>query len=270
MLDTKNTQRFWDEAAQATTLTDKTSVGMLTDGNEYNAIYRRREEEAHFLKIFEPNKSMRVLEVGSGGGRWAFFLADKVGFIAGIDFSASMIKLAEQQRIEKNIDNVRFVHTDLLSFDDVQKFDLIYFSGVLQYINDDDVLASIQKAKMMLAPGGCIISRDTTQALKRVIMEGDYPVIYRTIDEYKDVFASAGLRLDYCAPSYTLKRFSHFASRISRWPLMGYRSAHLIQKVLLKVNEFFGNPRFLMKKHYREMLDTVGEREHRFFRYRAE
>jgi ubiquinone/menaquinone biosynthesis C-methylase UbiE len=269
MLDTKISQRFWDGVAQATTLTDKTSVGMLADGNEYIANYRRCEEESHFLKIFEPKKSMRVLEVGTGGGRWAFFLADKVGFIAGIDFSEAMINLAEQQRIEKNIDNIRFVHTDLLSFDDAQKFDLIYFSSVLQYINDDDVLASIQKAKAMLTPGGCIISRDTTQALKRVVMDGEYPVIYRTIDEYKGVFASAGLRLDYCAPSYTIKRFSNFAFRISRWPLMGYRSAHLIQKELLKVNDFLGNPRFLMKKHYREMLDTVGEREHRFFRYHA-
>jgi ubiquinone/menaquinone biosynthesis C-methylase UbiE len=269
MLDTEHTKQFWDKVAQVTTLTNKTSVGMLTDGNEYNAIYRGIEEEAHFLRIFEPKKSMKILEVGSGGGRWAFFLSDKVASIVGIDFSENMINLSEQQRIEKNVENVRFVHADLLSFDEAQKFDLIYFSGVLQYINDDDVLASIQKAKKMLVPGGCIISRDTTQELKRMVMDGDYPVIYRTINECKDIFASAGFRLDYCEPSYS-NRFSHFASRLSKWPLMGHQSAHLIQKTLIKVNKFLGNPRFLMKKHYLDMLDTAGEREHRFFRYRAE
>lgn len=270
MLDSKKTQHYWDKVAQTSSLLDKTSVGMLPDENDFVASYRRREEEAHFLKIFEPNKSMRILEVGTGGGRWAFFLADKVDFVAGIDFSEAMIKLAEQQRVEKKLDNIHFIRTDLLSFDDPQKFDLIYFSGVLQYINDIDVLESIKKAKSMLTPGGCIISRDTTQALKRVLMDGDYPVIYRTIDEYKAIFANAGLRLDYCEASYAPKRFSNFAFRISKWPLMGYRSAQFLQNVLLWINNLLGRPRFLMKKNYRDMLDTVGAREHRFFRYRPD
>ena len=157
----------------------------------------------------------------------------------------------------------------MLSFDYSRKFDLIYFSGVLQYINDVDALVTIKKAKSMLTPHGCIVSRDTTQELMRVELSGDYPVIYRTIEEYRALFQEAGLQLDYCEPSYEPRRFSGFAFKLSKWPFMGEKCALLIQQTLIKINELLGRPRFLMKKDYRDMLDTVGEREHRFFRYKA-
>lgn len=267
MIDYKKTEKFWDDAAKGSSLNNKATVGMLTEGNEYNAIYRKREEEAHFLRIFQPVNTMRVLEVGTGGGRWAFFLSDRVSEVVGIDFSKNMINVAEQQKMELGIDNINFIHTDLLSFNDNKKFDLIYFSGVLQYINDTEALLSVKKAMSLLKPNGIIISRDTIQELKRQVLEGEYPVIFRTISEYEDIFNTADFRLDYCELSYKPRRFTAFSSRISKLPLMGYKSAFMIQKILIGINTLLGNPRFLMKKYHREMLREAGEREHRFFRY---
>lgn len=269
MIESKDTKHFWNKVAEETSLSDKGFVGMLTDGNEFNAIYRQSEEEQHFLRIFEPTPEMDVLEVGSGGGRWSLFLADKVRMVTGIDFSENMIRLAEQQRQSKGIDNLRFVQSDLLSFDEESRFDLIYFSGVLQYLDDDDVVATVRKAKRLLKAGGVILSRDTIQENKRIILQSDYPVIYRTIREYVDLFRENDLELDYCEMSYPPRRFSHFAARLYALPFVTYRMANALQSTLIGVNNLLGNPRFLMKKHYREMLDEAGDRQHRFFRYKS-
>ena len=269
MINKRETKQFWDQAAKATLLVEKASVGMLTEGNEYNAIYRLAEEEAHFLNIFSPDPTKRVLEVGSGGGRWAFFLANKVSSVVGIDFSESMIEIAEQQRAARKISNVSFVHADLLGYNEEEKFDLIYFSGVLQYVSDEEILRSIEKASELLTPGGVIISRDTVQENRRVVKAGDYPVIYRTISEYRSIFEQAGFTLDYNEFSYPPRRFSHFISNyVYSLPFISYEMAFCIQSFLIGINNFFGNPRWLMKKHHRDMLDAVGNREHRFFRYR--
>ena len=267
MIKSKDTKHFWNKVAEETSLSDKGFVGMLTDGNEFNAIYRQSEEEAHFLRIFEPTQAMDVLEVGSGGGRWSLFLADKVRMVTGIDFSENMIRLAEQQRQSKGVDNVRFVQSDLLSFGEQQQFDLIYFSGVLQYLDDDDVVDTVRKAKQLLKPGGVILSRDTIQERKRIVLQSGYPVIYRTIKEYAALFETNDLKLDYCELSYPPRRFSHFAARLYALPFVNYAMAKAVQSVLIGVNSLLGNPRFLMKKHYRLMLDEAGDRQHRFFRY---
>ncbi len=270
MIDTSNTKRFWDSVAEKSALSDLTSVGMLTEGNEFNARYRREEEEKHFLRIANPKKSAKVLEVGSGGGRWAFFLSDKVADVIGIDFSEQMVQLAEKQRIERSINNVYFIKSDLLGYNCNEKFDIIYFSGILQYINDHEIVLTLKKAKEFLVPGGLVVSRDTIQSGRRITMDGDYPVIYRTIEEYEALFQEAGYRLEYCELSYQPRRFSHFCAKLCKLPFMTYERAFAIQSILISVNNFLGSPRFLMKKHYRDMLDQAGEREHRFFRYRTE
>jgi ubiquinone/menaquinone biosynthesis C-methylase UbiE len=267
MIDSDGSRRFWNNAALKTSLVDKASAGMLTEGNEFNAIYRRNEEEAHFLRIFRPASTMRVLEVGSGGGRWSFFLADKVSSVTGIDFSSAMVELADQQRIARGLDNVRFINTDLLNFNDGQKYDLVYFSGVLQYMNDEEVMESIRKARSMLSPGGVIISRDTVQQLERVVLEGEYPVVYRTVDEYAGLFLNGGFHMDYCQLSYQPRRFAGVVSRIFGLPFVSFKIAFALQELLISVDNWLGHPRFLKNQLYRRMLDNGNLREHVFFRY---
>ena len=269
MINSDSTKRFWNEAAQKSLLLDKSSAGMLTEGNEFNAVYRRNEEEAHFLRIFKPTHQMRVLEVGSGGGRWSFFLADKVAFVMGIDFSPAMVQLADTQRMAKGLENVSFANTDLLKFNDEQKYDLVYFSGVLQYMNDEEVIESIKKARSMLTPEGIIISRDTVQQLDRVVLDGDYPVIYRTAHEYAGLFQKNGLQMDYSQLSYQPRRFAGFISHFYRLPVVNFASAFALQDLLIAIDGWLSHPRFLKTKLYRKMIDTGNLREHLFFRYRT-
>lgn len=266
-MDLEKTKEFWNKAAENSYLSDKENVGMLTEGNEVNAIYRSNEEERHFLELVDLNSNVNVLEVGCGGGRWCFFLADKVNSVVGLDFSKKMIEIAEKGKARFKINNIEFFETDLLCYDSDKKFDLVYFSGVLQYLNDEDLRRTIEKAKDFLSPKGIIISRDTIQERRRVELKCEYPVIYRTIREYEELFLDAGFTMNYNALSYEPRRFSHFASRLYSLPFISYHLAFSFQSVLIWINDVLGNPRFLMQKHYLQMIDSVGARQHRFFRY---
>jgi ubiquinone/menaquinone biosynthesis C-methylase UbiE len=266
-MDYKKVKDFWDQAAKTSGLDDKTNVGMLTEGNEFNSIYRRTSEHKHFLELVDLNKSMRVLEVGSGGGRWSFFLADKVESVVGIDFSQAMVDIAMQGVKENKVDNVHFYCGDMFDYQSDVEFDLVYFSGVLQYVTDDDLCKMVQKAKALLKSDGYIISRDSTQELRRVTNTDEYPVVYRMVDEYRTLFEKCGYNMDYTEVSYVPRRFSQFISKFYSRRLLSYRLAFYIQTFLISINNLLGNPRFLMKDRYKSMLDSAGCREHRFFRY---
>ncbi len=272
MIDKVKTREFWENAAQASTLDDE-FAGMLTDGDPYISRLRKQGEETRFLQEFPLHPDMAVLEVGTGGGRWAFFLADYVKEIVAIDFSEHMIRranLALKQKQAQNLNaNIRFEVAELTQFETEKKFDLIYFSGMLQYLSDSEVLDTIVRAKALLNPNGYMVSRDSVQGIQRVVLEGEHTVIYRTAAEYADLFQQHGFRQTYNDVSYPHTRFSTFASKLYRWPLMTFTMAKAIQMLLLKINDLIGDPRFLKKAHHLEALASNGVRDHRFFRYEA-
>jgi ubiquinone/menaquinone biosynthesis C-methylase UbiE len=267
VIEKQKTRDFWQDVANNAPLADEAMAGMLTDGNAYISRLRQEGEERHFLKAFKLSPDMHLLEVGTGGGRWAFFLSDKVSSVVGIDFSSKMIELANLALQRKAMNNVSFAVAELLEYETDARFDIIYFSGMLQYLTDDEVAATLEHAKGLLSDNGYFISRDSVQGLQRVVLDAEHSVIYRTVAEYQALFAKAGFELTYNEVSYPETRFSTFASKLYELPLVNYGVAHFVHRVLLGVNRLLGDPRWLKKSHHKAALDSVGVRDHRFFRY---
>ena len=197
MIDNKKNIAFWNKEAEKSRSNDKAFAGMLMSERKFAAIYRCEAEESRLLSIFFPTPTTKILEIGSGGGRWGFFFADKVGSYLGLDISPSMIEIAEEERVRRKLNNISFECNDLLEFDTEERFDLIYFSGVLQYMDDAIVTKSIAKASKLLSDDGYIISRDSIQTIERVEKAGDYPVVYRTTEEYRSLFQTGGFKMNY-------------------------------------------------------------------------
>ena len=242
-------------------------AGMLMGTSEFDAIYRCTSEQEHFLRIFNPTKEMRILEVGSGGGRWGFWLSDKVREYVGIDISPAMVAIAEKERIRRKLSNVRFECTTYPEFNDDHKFDLVYFSGVLQCMDDSAVAQCVETANSMLdGIEKTIISRDSVSELQREEKVGAYPAIFRTAEEYIDFFEAAGYSLDYSEVSYVPKRFTSIASKLYNLPLVTYGQAYAARELLCRIDARLGNPEFLKKREQRE---RPGNRitSHKFFRY---
>lgn len=267
MIDNEKNVAFWDKAAVHHASGSVPFAGMLMEGREFEAMYRLKAEQKHFLKLVQCTPASRVLEVGSGGGRWAFFLAEQVASYVGLDISPKMIEISEAECLRRGLANVKFMCTSLIDYKTSEKFDLIFFSGVLQYMDDEVVTASLNRAVQMLAPGGVVISRDSVQLEKRVEKTGDYPVIYRTSDEYRMLFETAGLERTYMNASYPAKRFTNLASRIYRLPGITYSMASAVRACLCAVDDLLGNPDFLKTKRHKHELLQHNLQEHRFFKY---
>jgi len=265
-MDKSKVVEFWDRAAKDADRGCGSQAGMLA-GNPLLAQYRQTSEERHFLKIVSLTPKMDVLEVGAGGGRWSFFLADKVRSVVGLDISREMVELSRSEMIARRVSNVSFAHMDFLTYPTDRTFDVIYFSGVLQYCTDNEVAASIEKARTLLSQNGVIISRDTIQARERVTLTGRYPVIYRTVEEYRRLFGAGGFELRYSAPSYKPKRFTSLCSRLYHPPVLPYWLALSVLLVLNLLNDAIGRPRFLMRAADRNQPQSDNLRQHCFFNY---
>jgi SAM-dependent methyltransferase len=266
MINNEKNIAFWDRAAHQSKSNKKAFAGML-EGREFEAIYRCEAEQERFLQQFSPTQTSRVLEVGSGGGRWGFFLADKVGTYVGLDISSNMVAIAEEERTRLNLSNVRFECCSLFDYKADQKFDLVYFSGVLQYMDDDVVKQCIAKASSILSADGFIVSRDSVQTAQRMEKTGEYPVIYRAEAEYRAFFEAGGFALDYSNLSYQHKRFTGLASRLYMIPGVTYKMAYAVREGLCLLDNLFGNPSILKTKKHKAELKEENPQEHRFFKY---
>ena len=269
-IDNARNKAFWDKAARSAEGGPGAFAGMLMHGNEFAARCRCHGEQEHLLELFTPTPNASVLEIGSGGGRWGLFFADKVRSFVGLDLSAEMVKLADRESKRRGLTNVTFHCSDLPSYETQERFDLVYFSGVLQYMDDETALACIRKASGLLSDDGIILSRDSIQTERRVEETGQYPVIYRLVSEYVALFQQAGYELQYNALSYNNKRFTGLAGRLYALPLVTYTMACAIRDVLGAIDSVLGHPSFLKTSRHKAGSTTGNPREHRFFKYARE
>ena len=141
----------------------------------------------------------KVLEVGCGIGRWTEALHDKCESYLGIDYTEELIEIAKKSY---NYDNCYF---QVMSATDIKidellvepPFDIIIFSGVLMYINDEDLKLVIEelnqvgaedKKLFIMEPISCMESRLTLKDFYSEGLDADYNAIYRTEGEYLEFF----------------------------------------------------------------------------------
>jgi len=84
-------------------------------------------------KLFEPDGSLEILDLGCGTGRCGELLQPYLASIDGVDLSEHMLRIAKAKTIYKNLecmDVEQFMHTT------ENQYDLIVGSGVLIFIGD--------------------------------------------------------------------------------------------------------------------------------------
>ena len=117
--------------------------------------YKRRRVREHVMKLLQPHS--RILELNSGTGEDAIFLAKRGHMIHATDISVLMQNLltekAKQHNVKKNISCELRSFTDLENLSDKGPYDMIFsnFAGLNCTNQLDKVLLSLDS---LLKPGG--------------------------------------------------------------------------------------------------------------------
>lgn len=147
------------------------------------------------IRDFSLAANGRVLDVGSGSGRWIRFFTERFTprSLLGIDFSESSIELLRKWGKEHK-GSVEFRQVDITEPDlDLKcEFDLINVANVLFHIPEPDRFArAITNLIRHLAPGGAIV---TTEYLPRCTMRTEWMIV-RSRYEFQAMMEVAGLEI---------------------------------------------------------------------------
>jgi phosphoethanolamine N-methyltransferase len=103
---------------------------------------------------------VRILDVGSGIGGAAFFLAQQYGAsVTGIDLAEEMVTIALERAARQGMsESVSFILGDVLETQFPEKFDIIWSRDSLMHVPDKARLFSVLHG--LLAPGGRVVITD--------------------------------------------------------------------------------------------------------------
>ncbi|MEL7083418.1 MAG: class I SAM-dependent methyltransferase [Cyanobacteria bacterium P01_A01_bin.3] len=184
--------KFWDKIAEGY------SKQPIAD----EAAYQKKLQVTR--EYFQPN--MEVLEFGCGTGSTAIAHAPYVQHIQAIDFSSSMIEIAQAKADAQNIQNATFEQAsiDELSVPD-RTYDAVLGLNVLHLLdNKEEVIAKVYN---MLQAGGLFITStvclgDTMAWFKLIAPIGKFLGLFPlvkvfTIKDLENSLADAGFAIDY-------------------------------------------------------------------------
>ena len=143
------------------------------------------------LAKLEPGQT--VLDLGSGGGIDVLLSAKRVGpdgFVYGLDMTDEMLALAERNRVEAGIDNVRFLKGEIESIPLPDgAVDVIISNCVINLSADKDAVLS--EANRVLRPGGWF-------AVSDIVVQGELTAELRSdMDAWAGCVAGALEEQDY-------------------------------------------------------------------------
>lgn len=146
-------------------LQQERSGGIIMDyfRTQYEELYKGDDyywgtEPADFLNTLielsnVEDKKLRVLDIGCGEGKDAVYMAEKGFEVEAFDITESgikkTIKLAEQRKAKVNA----YV-ADINNFDLDGEFDIVYSTGTIQYLYDEEIDPFFEKVKKHTAPNG--------------------------------------------------------------------------------------------------------------------
>ena len=105
-------------------------------------------------------KKCRVLDLGSGQGRDALFIARKGHRVFGVDLSETGISQMLENARKEDLD-VDGVVADIVEFEPEGEYDVILLDRVLHMLKDnDDRLAVLEKVCRHTKPGGFVLIAD--------------------------------------------------------------------------------------------------------------
>lgn len=173
---------------------------LYQDDNPQLAKDRDEHEKSLITPLLKVDSHSRILDVACGIGRWADILLDDAAYYCGVDFSESLIEIAESRFTNNKNADFRVLacqNLSLKALDTSSKFNVAISAGLLIYLNDEDIHQYFSGLVECLDNNARLYIREPIATQTRLTLSDhysdelkhDYHVIYRTEDEMNEFFS---------------------------------------------------------------------------------
>ncbi len=159
----------------------------------------RREQDAVARTVESLPTSCSVLDLGSGVGFWTEYFARRFATVVSVE--ASPVLYSALKDSCSRYPNVTTSNGDVLSFEPQEKFGLVFLGGLLMYLNEHDARVLLEKLARSLEPGALVLCRESTVRSGTKILQGEYQVVYRSVETYRRIFADTGFDVVSAEPN---------------------------------------------------------------------
>ncbi|MBU1222104.1 amino acid racemase [Myxococcota bacterium] len=193
-LNVDEIRQFWEKRAE---MIEKQQTGILQSTmltvSEEEALAREQKEKDEFLEPSRPflNKSMSVMELGCGTGRWTRTLAEYVGHVDAWDYNEKFVELSKSLAANQGLSNIS---VNCASVEDVprdRQFDGVISIALLHYLSEVQFESVMDIMMNCVRPGGIAVFRETFGVERRfelhgfysTVLDTPYHAVYRTPEE---------------------------------------------------------------------------------------
>lgn len=188
---------FFEERSRNENYKHKYNYVMYLDDTPDVAILRDKQCKEIVSTLLYMKDGMRVLDVGCGIGRWAEMFCKKGLSYVGIDGSQGMIDRAEINL--KDFDNKQLLVGGAQNLEESLEragitgtFDIIFASGILMYLNDEDINKLFSSLPSLSHKGTQLCFIESMAEKERLTLEDiyseelkqNYSAIYRSVSEF--------------------------------------------------------------------------------------
>lgn len=204
-------KEFWNKRAEKYSDEDPYKSIKCNDKNKHYVDMCDEYEKSVILPYLGIDHTTKVLDIGCGVGRLAEEIIPKCNYYLGTDFAENLLEIAKKRIKSSNKCDFTISGFQEISENDVvqqnKMFNRVILAGVAMYINDEELDKAFEKLLTIVDEHCKIYISDSIATEERLTLkdfyseeiESEYSVIYRTIDEYLNIFKvlfDAGFRVN--------------------------------------------------------------------------
>lgn len=204
-IDNSSVNDFFKDRASKYNQNNPLKAVLYQDNNPQIAIDRDLKEKKKLLPLLNLIKSTKVLDIGCGIGRWAKTMAPLVNKYHGTDLMPQFIDIAKEEC--KEFSNVTFQFISAQEITDTSidgKFNLIFISGLLMYLNDNEIRNLFNVLNSYMENYCQILIREPIGIEERLTLnkvwseelQCEYSAVYRTKFELASIIESSLTNLE--------------------------------------------------------------------------
>lgn len=201
-IDYQETKKFFTKRAEKFQEENPYVVTMYQDNHPELVKERNKAETEKLCPKLRLSEKSRILDIACGIGRWADAVEVEVEAYCGIDFSGELIEIANKRNKKENFSFYEgaISETDKVLWKNGKgKYNTVLMVGILMYLNDQDLLQTLQSVERACEEHALICIREPIGISERLTLkdffseelQDNYNAIYRTREELREFFRKA-------------------------------------------------------------------------------